>query len=474
MDTRHKTSNVEKLLSALDKKQLEAFIRKECTGDDRFRDRFLALGMGTLFTPDFTVYSSRIENLIEDYSGRHGYVEYRDTFDLNRAVSQIYEEFDDAVDKHRWDVAVAILTGISEVAEDILNCGDDSAGELGGIVDECFEKWIELVGIKLPEDIRNHIFNYALGKFEKKDLKGWDWWWSWMEIATELADTPARQTMALAALDEIRKPANDDWSGNYAYNHARSYRLKVMSRCGTPEEQRKFLYENIDNPEFRRKLLRAAWSDDNIDEVLRMAKEGIDHDSQYVGLVSEWEEWELKVYLKRDNQQDILRMARKFFLSGRHRGGFGQPDDFSMEKMYSLMKEKVDKSAWPAWRTALIKDASKSQYQLLYIFTQEKLWDDYLSYIKSNPTRYLLEDAPAEVRNISKKEFIYLYARCVESHFNRASDRNSYRDGASMLKNLIEYGGREEAKSIIEQQKGRKPRRPALIDELSKIKMTSE
>ena len=52
MKTKDKTSDIDKLLSALDKKQIDAFIRKECAGDDRFRDRFLALGMGTLFKSD--------------------------------------------------------------------------------------------------------------------------------------------------------------------------------------------------------------------------------------------------------------------------------------------------------------------------------------------------------------------------------------------------------------------------------------
>ena len=139
-------------------------------------------------------------------------------------MCRIYEEFDEAVDNHRWDVAVSILTGVSEVAEDILNCGDDSAGELGAIVDECFEKWMDLIKMELPEDVENHIFNLALGKFKEKDLKGWDWWWSWIEIAIELANTSTRQNFVLSALDEIKKPTNDDWSGNYAYNQARSCR----------------------------------------------------------------------------------------------------------------------------------------------------------------------------------------------------------------------------------------------------------
>lgn len=134
------------------------------------------------------------------------------------------------------------------------------------------------------------------------------------------------------------------------------------------------------------------------------------------------------------------------------------------------MKSKVDTAIWTEWIEDLIKDASKSPYLLLYIFTQEKLWDRYMDYIKANPSRYLLEEAPLQVRDTNKEEFVRLYALCIENHFKYASDRNAYRDGASMLKNLMEYGGRDDAMKIIEQQKERRPRRPALIEELSKIK----
>lgn len=471
MKTKNNKSAVDELLASLDKNQLAAFIRKECDHDTQFQERFLALGAGTLFIPDPSTYSSRIEDLIEDYGGKHGYVEYRDSFDFNRAVSRIYEEADDAIANRRWEVAVAILAGIADESEEILNCGDDSAGELGAIVDECFEKWMEIAGMDLPEEIKVHIFELALSKFRAKDLKGWDWWWSWMDIAIELADTPERQKEVLEALDEIKKPVTDDWSGNHAYNEARSYRMKMMARCGTPEERRQFMYDNIDNPEFRRKLLQSAFDEGNPDEALRIAKDGIAHDSKLPGLVSEWKEWEMRVYMKRDNVDNILRLAREFFLGGRGGRSFslGETNDFSMEKMYALMKSKVAPSDWHDWMENLIKDSSKSEYQLLYLYTQEKLWDRYMEYLKSHPTRYGLEEAPKEVRNSYKEDFIRLYADCVEEHFYHASNRDAYRDGASMLTKLIKYGGKNIAKRIISEQKNRRPRRPALIDELSKI-----
>ncbi len=96
--TKTKTNDIDLLLSKLDKGQLADFIRKECINDSLFQDRFLALGAGTLFKPSPATYASRVQDLIEDYGGRHGYIEYRDTFDFNRAVSRILEEADEAIE----------------------------------------------------------------------------------------------------------------------------------------------------------------------------------------------------------------------------------------------------------------------------------------------------------------------------------------------------------------------------------------
>ncbi|MDE5643306.1 MAG: hypothetical protein K2I56_07420, partial [Muribaculaceae bacterium] len=325
MSTRN-IDKVDSLLSKLDKKQLADFIRKECCYSKQLQDRFLALGAGTLFKPDPAKYASRVEDLMEDYAGRYGYIDYRATFDFNRAVSHILDEADDAVERGQWDVAVAVLTGIASVSEDILNSGDDSAGELGAIVDECFEKWHGLCADEtLPEDIKAEIFELALSRFIDKDLKGWDWWWDWMEMAISLADTSEKQSRIIKALDAI-KPNGDSWSAKHNAETTQKYKLEIMSKSGSPEEQIKFMYNNVSNPDFRNRLIQMAWDKANYDEVLRLAGDGVNHDAEYAGLVSDWHKWEYKAYHEIGDKANELQLARHFFFNG---GRWG-------EKEYSI------------------------------------------------------------------------------------------------------------------------------------------
>ncbi|OKY85318.1 MAG: hypothetical protein BHV69_05770 [Bacteroidales bacterium 52_46] len=458
---------VDMLLSELDRNRIDEFIKKECNEDTKFRNRFLALGAGTVFAPSSETYSSRIHDLIDDFSGRHGYIEYRDTFDFNHAVFRIFEEADEALKNKRWRVVLAILTGMADCSEDIINSGDDSAGELGAIVDVCFEEWMELASNEeLPDDIGNEIFELALARFENGDLKGWDWWWYWIDIAITLADTADRQERVINILKAI-KPDGDDWSAKYHAERAQSYLLKIMAKCGTPAEQRKFMYDNVSNPDFRTKLIEIAWDEEDYDEVLRLATEGEKHDSEREGLIYAWRKWEFKVYQYNNDKEKMLHLARYFFF-GRSRLG---ENEYSMEAMYSLMKSLVDKDRWHEFVESLLNDKDYSQfyYQKLYIYTQEKMWDKYMAYLRKNTSTFFLENSPKEVRDLYKNEFIGLYTKCIREFFVTANNRDRYKEGVELLKKLMDYGGEKEAITIIEEQKARRPRRPALIEELSKI-----
>ncbi len=387
-----KKDNVELLLSKLDKNQLADFISK-----------------------DSQTYTSRVEDLIEDYAGRHGYIHYRATFDFNRAVCRILDEAAAAMANQQWEVAAAVLTGVSAAGEEILNSGDDSAGELGAIVAECFHLWHRLCDVgSLPEHLKSEIFELALTHFNEEYLKGWDWWWDWMEIAISLADTPEKQNLALEALDAI-KPDND-WIAEQNAQTAKKYKLELMLRRGTADEQRKFLYDNVDNPDFRKRLIQTAWDNADYQEVLQLAKEGVDHDAELADLVSDWHKWEYQVYRRIGDNDNSLRLARYFFLNG----GLWGEKEYSMEAMYSTLKALVADSEWSKYVDTLISEAEgirDGSIRLLHIFTEEQMWDKYMAYIRNNPSTYLIDDTPQELKELYKEEIARLYALAVRDFF---------------------------------------------------------
>ena len=465
---RKELNDIELLLSQLDKQQLCDFIREECVNDRYFMDRFLALGTGTLYSPDASDYQQRIKDIISDFEGRDGYVRYNMTFDLNRAISRIIDEADVAISNYQWDVAVSVLEAVATAGENIIYCGDDSAGQLGDILHYCFQKWHELSSDELlPEGKKSELFELSLTHFAEGCLKEFDWWWDWIQMAIQLADDEEKQGRIIQELDKVINIKGDEWGINYNRQVAQRYKLEIMSKRGTPEEQFKFMYENVSNPDFRKRLLQMAWDRGDYKEVLRLAVDGATHDSNYAGLVNDWHKWELKVYLQTHDHAGSLRLYQYFFFNG---GRFGE-EAYSMENIYGQMKSIVLEDEWNDFVETLIKDAvsSRSYFRMLFIYSQEKMWDRYRDYLRKSPVIHELDDAPEEVWELYKDELIQLYTACVKSFFQRASSRNAYCEGVSMLRKLIDYGGRAEVDKIINEQKARMPRRPALIDELSKL-----
>ena len=463
-------NDIELLLSELDKQQLCDFIRVECANDRHFQQRFLSLGTGFLTSPKFCDYHARIMDVIEEFGDRHGYVEYSKTFRLNRAICQIIDEADVAIQNYQWDLAQIILDSIATSGEDILYCGDDSAGELGDILHYCFQKWHELSSDELlPEGKKSELFELSLTHFAEGCLKEFDWWWDWIQMAIQLADDEEKQGRIIQELDKVINIKGDEWGINYNRQVAQRHKLEIMSKRGTPEEQFKFMYENVSNPDFRRRLLQMAWDRGDYKEVLRLAVDGATHDSNYAGLVNDWHKWELKVYLQTHDHAGSLRLYQYFFFNG---GRFGE-EAYSMENIYGQMKSIVLEDEWNDFVETLIKDAvsSRSYFRMLFIYSQEKMWDRYRDYLRKSPVIHELDDAPEEVWELYKDELIQLYTACVKSFFQRASSRNAYCEGVSMLRKLINYGGRTEVDKIINEQKARMSRRPALIDELSKLEI---
>ena len=178
-----------------------------------------------------------------------------------------------------------------------------------------------------------------------------------------------------------------------------------------------------------------AWDKGDYKEVLRLAVDGVTHDSDYAGLVNDWRKWELKVYLQTHDYTGSLRLCRYFFFNG---GRFGE-EAYSMENMYSQMKSIVPEDEWKDFVVTLLKEAadSRSSFRMLFIYSQEKMWDGYMDYLRKSPVIHELDDAPEGVWELYKDELVQLYTACVKGFFQRASSRNAYCEGVSKLRKLI-------------------------------------
>ncbi len=229
------------------------------------------------------------------------------------------------------------------------------------------------------------------------------------------------------------------------------------------ENQIKFMYDNVSNHNFRNTLLQKAWDKSDYDEVLRLAKDGVIHDAEYAGLLKDWHKWEYKVHRQTKNRQKELELARYFFFNG---GGWDEKE-YYFDAMYAVMKSLIPQDEWMEYVKTL--SDKKDTVRLLYIYAQEKMWREYIDFLRKDPSTSNIDEAPEELKKLFADEIVKLYASAINVHFQQAYGREAYLEGVALLRKLIKYGGTKEAEQIVAEQKSRRPPRPALIDELSKL-----
>lgn len=460
---------VYKLLGEIDQEKLKVFIIKECVKDSSFAHRFLALGNETIFPVNSSDYRDRINKLIDKYGDRYGFINYNRSFEFSQEVFDILEEADAAIAEERWNTAVAALTGIVNMSRDIIENCDDSAGCLGQVIDNCFERWVDLSLSDLPVRFRNEIFNLSLKMFKEKHLEGWDWWWKWMEIAINLADSEEKRNQVFHVLDSTETESEHDLHRRHVKEQIATYKLKLIRLAEDNDQALRFMYDNMSIPGIRKELLEYLWQLKEYDEILKIAEDGVKNDQKWERHTNEWLVWKFKVYRLTNDNEKTLALARYFFLEN----SFFCQNFFSQDELYSLIKSLVPTDKWTDYVEGLLLEGrNHPQYDhSLYIYEKEKMWDSYIGYLKEHPSTQIIDHAPQEVKQKYKETLIDLYAIEVSNFFQAALGRSQYKHGVDLLNKLILLGGKEKALQIKTGQIQRTPRRPALIDELSKLKI---
>ncbi len=173
--------------------------------------------------------------------------------------------------------------------------------------------------------------------------------------------------------------------------------------------------------------------------------------------------FQAEVHRQTKNRQKELELARYFFFNG---GGWGEKE-YYFDAMYAVMKSLIPQDEWMEYVKTL--SDKNDTVRLLYIYAQEKMWREYMDFLRKDPSTSNIDEAPEELKKLFADEIVKLYASAINGHFQQAYGREAYREGIALLRKLIKYGGTKEAEQIVAEQKSRRPPRPALIDELSKL-----
>ena len=402
--------------------------------------------------------SKLIRRIVNKYAGRGGFIQYGEISDYVDEMTGILEKA-----RHTADslLALEIIILVLHEAVEAFEYADDSDGEIGGLVSDCIEVMEELVlGQKFSDSsMTQKLFNRLL---EDSNDHAYDEWQEYtieiLRLCAEVADTEAlRVLLRERVMVYLNKSDTDGFSAYYA-----APLLQILHRLillyGTDAEALHFEEENSAHATFRELLIERAKKENDFEKVIALAMEGEKQDDFHAGRTPKWKEIRYEAYKKLSLKAEQARLAKEMLFDG-HFEYYQELKDLNTgdeKEFYDELKAKLKKDTrWQA----------KNMY--VNLIEQEEDTDEIMAYISENPqyiARYadLLKDSYAD-------EVDKLYSKHIRAVAQSSSKRSAYQDVCSLIRRYKNIAGQDNAAQLVDELRVLYKRRPAFVDELSKL-----
>lgn len=428
-------------------------------------------------------YSDLVQKLIRKYSNG-GYVEYSNSYGLSREIDKLLETGLGHVAKSNFKDSFALVKAVLKPMMSTMEYCDDSNGDLGGSIESTIyllEKIItaERVAVALKED----VFKFLETELSNKIYFDYgDFGYHLFPLFQNLAVQLNKDTSFLAFIDTQILTLTGEYD-NYRREYFKMCSISFFQQTGKAEEAEKLVQQNLDIVEVRMNVLNKAIEKSDFETAKKLIRDGIkiaDAKSNS-GTVSQWQKELLRIAILEKDVTTIRHHTKHFaFDRGFSIDYYCQwKNTFPSQEWESTIEDHIEKviaKVTKEWNKNKMwhPDHPPLLQSLAPIYIQEKYWDRLLALVQqANNLNITLEYHPFLVKKYSS-ELLALYLPALEEYGARASNRNEYADLVQNMKKIIKDipNGKEGVLLVAKKLKERfsvKPRRAAMIDELSKI-----
>lgn len=245
----------------------------------------------------------------------------------------------------------------------------------------------------------------------------------------------------------------------------------ALANAEKQDETEAFFRKHKDYDNLRKEYLEYLLDEDRIEEALKTIDEGITLAKKrgYAGTVSDWKKAKLDIYESIKDKPNMLLMYREFFFDAYHS---------DVMTYYHKLKKAIAKKDWPQYRDGLLKAknnfSDSADSPLSEIYVEEQLLDRlYEHLLHSNYNLLAALERWAKLFSAEQQEV--LIGR-LEPEMMRGlgyqPTRKTYQDLAWRIGRIKKVcpAGKVLAAKIVAFYLKEYPKRPALREELEKIK----
>lgn len=310
----------------------------------------------------------------------------------------------------------------------------------------------------LQEEEKIQMFEFLLENTTRK------WWFDDRSISLSLINT----ALAVAFLDSHKErliqalkpflneePKDSVWRGN-AQEKAAIIMYRILEKFGGQEVATEYLYKHLEDYDtFCDIVFFKLLKEQQFSQAEAIARIG--EKSSYYGVSRKWKENRLKCY----EQAGEVEKARGLLFEFASEGDF---DYFQrLKKTYTLEAWQEDKKH--VVEAIKEKASLEREYPQILVYEGEKSF--LLELVKKSKKpieyyyRYLIPEYQEEIKSILFQQ--------IQDSAQSASNRAMYQQVCQKILFLYSLGGAKMAKELVEEFREEYKKKPAFLDELSKI-----
>jgi hypothetical protein len=246
------------------------------------------------------------------------------------------------------------------------------------------------------------------------------------------------------------------WSSDYEDHQFQKLQLEIINQFDGETAAVDYIEQHLDNNDFRRIAIKTAISDALYEKALKLCLDGEHKDTSLPGLVNGWKKSRYEIYEKMGDVQSQKTLAFELVL-----GGYFE--------YFKKLKTLYTKDEWSAVLQNILEKLVNRNRNNVYvdILIHENLKLQLLEYCRKNTDlikSYYTHLLPEYVNDVGAIFVEYILERAVH-----ANGRSHYKDICGLIQHYKKACGEEAAYKLRNELKEKYPKRPAFLDELSKL-----
>lgn len=340
--TKRKTiaQQVDDLLGKVTHDELTLFVREHAAKNAQFRDLLLASFAQYNPNESKALYAKQVKTLIKVARGKYGFLDSSGAEYVSNELSSMLGLANHYIRKGNHKSAFFICTAIMDELISALEYADDMDGNLTETIYDAFDTLATIAQEDPPEEVRKLILKYCLTSFSKRSFSGWDWHLNFLRLAAYTLSTDSEMEELFKRIAAIPK------SSEYEVKKAQEIQYDVLLKRKGESVAQRYLEQNIYNPSFRAQAIQDALDQKDYEKATALANDGIEQDSGYPGLVTNWYEWLLKIAESQKDTERIILYARHLLLESHN----------PKRDYYQILQATVPPEEWTDFVEAIVQE----------------------------------------------------------------------------------------------------------------------